>query len=76
MAPQLLIVMLSGPRQFLLNVITFTFGIISSTIVIAVLIALGIMCTNRLLTVRWYGRSVQRIIIGAAIAFTALTLLR
>jgi len=75
MAPQLLIVMLSSPGEFLPNVVAFASGILSSAIAMAVLVVLGIICTDRLIAVRWYGRSIQRIVIGTIMGWTAFKLL-
>lgn len=75
MAPQLFIVMLLEPRKLLPYVIAFTSGVLSSTIAIAILIAIGIMGTANLLRVKWYGRSIQRIAVGLIMGWAALTLL-
>lgn len=75
MAPQLFIVMLLEPRKLLPYVIAFTSGVLSSTIAIAILIAIGIMGTANLLRVKWYGRSIQRIAVGLIMGWAAVTLL-
>jgi len=75
MAPQIFIVMLSSEKEFLLNVAAFAFGVASSAITIAILIILGIICTEKLVTLRWYGKSIQRIVIAIILAWTAFALL-
>ena len=67
-----LIVLLVNSVSPLLDIIIFTLGVASPIIVMGALIGVGMIKVNRLSTVQFKGRLIQRLVIGAALIVSAI----
>lgn len=67
-----LVVMLVNSTTPLADVTIFTLGVASPIILMGILIGLGMVKVNRLSTIQFKGRLIQRIVIGAALLMSAI----
>ncbi len=70
-----LLILLVNSVTPLMDIIIFTLGVATPIIVIGLLIGLGMIKVNRLSTVQFKGRLVQRTIIGAVLLISAVLVL-
>ncbi|MGQ9542550.1 MAG: cytochrome c biogenesis CcdA family protein [Candidatus Bathyarchaeia archaeon] len=68
----LLIVLLVRSTSPLIDIVIFTFGVASPVILLGMLIGFGMVKVNRLNTLQFRGRLIQRVLIGASLIISAI----